>query len=335
MVGAAALAPGWSAIAARARAPHRIDLHHHFLPQAYIKEDQRLGGITHGATSAARLESWTPEQSIEVMDRNGIERAVGSISMPGVWRGDVELSHRLSRVWNEGAAQAARDHPTRLGFFAVIAPPDTDGALKEITYALDVLKADGIALVSNYGGKSLGDPTFAPVLAELDRRRAVVYVHPTVAPCCANLVPGLIPQIIEFPADTTRTITSLLFTGTLARLTGIRWIFSHGGGTLPFLAARLEEIARFKKEIADQYPGGIKAQLKLVYCDTASAYSPPQLAAMTAFFPADHIMFGSDFPFVPAEEGIEALEQFRMSPRMLAAIERENAIKLLPQLGAR
>jgi 6-methylsalicylate decarboxylase len=331
-VAAAAALPGSAKTAPSASKPHRIDVHHHFLPQEYMREEYKRRGISHGATSSERLTNWVPEQSIEVMDKNGIERAIGSISMPGVWRGDVAAARYSSRQWNDGAAKAVRDHPTRLGFFAVIAPPDTEGALREIEYALDALKADGISLVSNYEGKMLGDPSFAPVLEELNRRKAVVYVHPTVAPCCANLIPGLIPQIIEFPADTTRTITSLLYTGTLARLDGIRWIFSHGGGTLPFLAARIEEIARFNPKVAEGHPEGVVGLLKKVYCDTASAYSQPQLAAMIAFYPPSQILYGSDYPFVPAVESIEAIERYKMPTKMRDGIERQNALKLF---GAR
>lgn len=331
MLGAAGVAPALTT-GARAAAGRshlgKIDVHHHFLPQEYIKEEQARGGITHGATSAAQLQSWSPQRSLELMDQNGIERAIGSISMPGVWKGDVALARRLSRSWNDAVGKIAQAHPARLGFFAVIAPPDVEGALKEIEHALDALHADGIALVTNYGGKLLGDETFRPVLEELNRRSATVYVHPTVAPCCAGAVPGLIPQIIEFPFDTTRSITSLLLSGALVRYGNIRWIFSHGGGTLPFLAGRLGEVARFNKAVADQHPKGIEGQLRTVHCDTASAYSAPQLAAMLRFFPASNILFGSDFPFVPAQEGIEALESFAMPEETRAAIFRGNALAL-------
>lgn len=310
----------------------RIDVHHHFTPPAYIREEQKRRTLTHGATSIDKLASWAPERSLEVMDQNGIERAIGSISMPGVWHGNVAAARILSRLWNEAAAAAVAEYPARFGFFAVVAPPDPDGALAEIAYALDTLKADGIALVTNYDGKLLGDPTFAPVLEELNRRRAIVYVHPTVAPCCASLIPNLIPQIVEFPAETMRTITSLLMSGALARLQSIRWIFSHGGGTLPFLAARLGEIARFNPAVAERHPQGIEGQLKLVYCDTASAYSRPQLAAMTAFFDPTHILFGSDFPFVPAAEVVEGLAHYDMPDSLRRAIDRDNAIRLWPSL---
>jgi 6-methylsalicylate decarboxylase len=327
-LGAAVLLPNVGASATRVAKPHRIDVHHHFLPQDYMRDEQKRRGISHGATSSERLANWVPEQSLEMMDKNGIERAIGSISMPGVWRGDIAAARFSSRQWNEAAAKAVSAHPDRLGFFAVVAPPDTEGALAEIAYGLDVLKADGIALVSNYDGKMLGDAAFAPVLEELNRRKAIVYVHPTVAPCCANLIPGLIPQIIEFPADTTRTITSLLYTGALARLDGIRWIFSHGGGTLPFLAARIEEIARFNAKVVEGHPEGVVGLLKKVYCDTASAYSAPQLAAMVAFYPPSQILYGSDYPFVPASESVEAIGRYKMSSKMRNDIERQNALKL-------
>lgn len=322
--------PGLSATAHPTGFQGKIDVHHHFLPQDYMKEEQKGRAITHGATAPSRLTSWDASQSIDLMDKNGIARAIGSISMPGVWSGDVPTARRLSRVWNEAAARVVQAHPTRFGFFAVVAPPDTDGALKEIAYALDTLKADGIALVTNYDGKLLGDSAFRPVLEELHRRKAIVYVHPTVSPCCAATIPGLIPQIIEFPADTTRTITSLLMNGALTEFGGIRWIFSHGGGTLPFMAARIEEIARFKPEIAARHPDGIQGQLKLIYCDTASAYSRAQLAAMTAFYPPSHMLFGSDFPFVPAVEGIEGIDHYPMTRQLRSDIYRNNALKLWP-----
>jgi predicted TIM-barrel fold metal-dependent hydrolase len=313
--------------------PGRIDIHHHFLPQRYMSEEhERIAGYTHGGMSTERLLHWTPEQALEVMDANGIGFAVGSVSTPGVWFGDVAAARRLSREWNEAAAKAVHDHPTRFGFFAVVAPPDPEGALTEIGYALDTLKADGIGLLSNYDGKSLGDPSFAPVFAELNRRKCVVYVHPTVHPCCVGLIPGLIPQGIEFPLDTTRTITSLVLGGTLAQCPEIRFIFSHGGGTLPFLAARISHVAERSKDFAGRNPRGIDYELKRLYCDTASAESAPQLAAMLSFFPHSHILFGSDYPFINPKTVVEGLDQYPLTAAMRAAIDRENALVLLPHL---
>ena len=309
----------------------RIDMHHHFLPQRYMAEEHSRVAVSHNL-GAAVLLNWTPEQAIEVMDKNGIAFAVGSCSTPGPWYGDVAAARRLSRDWNETAARAMHDYPKRLGFFAVVAPPDPDGALREIEYALDTLKADGIGLLSNYDGKSLGDTAFAPVFEELNRRKCVVYVHPTMHPCCVGLIPGLMPQGIEFPLDTTRTITSLAVSGTLARCPDISFIFSHGGGTLPFLAARIIEVCGRNKAFAANNPRGIKTELTRLYCDTASAASAPQLAAMLAFFEPSHILFGSDYPFIQPDHVVEELAHYPLTAAMRAAIDRENALMLLPRL---
>jgi predicted TIM-barrel fold metal-dependent hydrolase len=277
---------------------------------------------------------WTPARSLEVMDEHGIAFAVGSSSTPGPWFGDAAAARRLTRGWNEAAAEAVRDHPKRFGFFAMVAPPDPDGALAETEYALDRLGALGIGLLSNYDGKSLGDPGFAPLFAELDRRKAVVYVHPTMHPCCAGLIPGLRPQGIEFPLDTTRTITSLAVTGTLARHPNIRFVFSHGGGTLPFLATRISEVGGRTPEIAARNPGGIMPLLKALYCDTASAASEPQLAAMLRFYPEGHILFGSDYPFISPHEVVEELAHYPLAEGQRRAIDRDNVLALLPRIAA-
>lgn len=311
----------------------RIDVHFHFMPPAYMKEEhERLASYTHNLSANAMMSS-TPQQGLEAMEQAGIETAVASISTPGVWYGDVAASRRLAREWNDFAATVIRDHPGRFGLFAVVAPPDTEGALKEAAYALDTLKATGIGLLSNYEGKALGDPAFAPVFAELNRRKCVVYVHPTMHPCCTGLIPGLIPQAIEFPLDTTRTIASLAVSGTLARCPDIRLVFSHGGGTLPFLAGRIAEVAGRNTEIAARNPRGLMAELKRLYCDTASATSAPQLHAMLAFYEASHILFGSDYPFIRPEEGVEGLEHYPLTTAMRADIDRNNALALLPQLA--
>ena len=190
----------------------RVDFHHHFMPQQYLFDEQTRFGEPHGNSDEA---SWTPARAIEACDKAGVDFAFGSISTPGVWYGDVALGRKLARQWNEAAGQTVREYPTRFGFFAPIPLPDTEGSLAEIEYAYATLHADGINLLSNYSGKWLGDPAFAPVMEELDRRKAIVYVHPTFAPCCTKgMVTGLIAPTLEFPYDTTRTIVSLVTSGT-------------------------------------------------------------------------------------------------------------------------
>ena len=187
---AAAVAP---AVAARAQAekPFRIDTHHHMSSPGFIAE------IAARRTGQVPLMNWTVEKSLDDMDKGGVATSILSIAQPGIWYGNnVEESRRLARQLNELGAKVVKDHPGRFGLFAVIAPPDVDGSLKEIEYAFDTLKADGIGLLTSYQDKYLGDPSFAPVYAELNRRKAVVYVHPTTPDCCRGLVPGIPPGSI-------------------------------------------------------------------------------------------------------------------------------------------
>ena len=320
---AAAVFPGESLSLEK---PHRIDIHHHILPPAYM-----------AAIASRRLGSsvqWTPEKSLEEMERNGIATSLLSLIQPGVWLGDAEQARRLAREANEYGAALARDHPGRFGLFATLPLPDAEGSLREIEYALGQLKAVGIALMTSYGGKYLGDAAFAPVWEEINRRKAVVYTHPLAPDCCRNLVPDVPTSAIEFATDTTRTLASLLFSGSAARYPGIRWIFSHGGGTAPFLLSRLQREEAEMKERGKRLPKGLAHELARFYYDTAQANHPGALAALAKIAPPSQILFGTDYPFRPGAEGVGGVAAYRFKPAELRAIERGNALRLMPDLKA-
>jgi predicted TIM-barrel fold metal-dependent hydrolase len=312
----------------------RIDVHHHFMPPQYMKKEHERINFHHDSVAADKLMSWSPSQSLEIMDQNRIATAVVSIITPGVWFGDVAAGRRLARMWNDYVAEQVRDHPKRYGLFATVPLPDTEGSLKEIEYALDTLKADGIGLLSTYDGKYLGDSAFAPVFAELNRRKAVVYVHPTLAACCGSVLPTVIPQAIEYPFDTTRTIASLIINGTIIKNPDIRFIFSHGGGATPMLAGRMAETLGHRPNAAEVTPNGVLPELRKLYYDTASASSPGAMAALRMMAPVSHILFGTDYPFVSAALGIEQLHQSPMSDVVRERIFHGNALTLLPRLAA-
>ena len=271
--------------------------------------------------------------SLDEMDRNGIATAIVSLVQPGTWfADDVELSRRLGRQCNEYGAGMVRDYRGRFGFFATISPPDVDGSLKEIEYALDTLKADGIGLMTSYGDKYLGDPSFAPVYEELNRRKALVYVHPTTPACCGHILPDIGPSTIEFATDTSRTVTHILFSGTATRFPDIRWIFSHAGGTLPFLTARLDVLQNTKKD--PRLPNGPLPELRKFYYELAQGNTAGQIGALLKMAPTSQVLLGTDFPFRPGLEVNEGIEGYGFSPSEVRSIERETALKLIPRLKA-
>jgi predicted TIM-barrel fold metal-dependent hydrolase len=326
---AAGLACGMSPAAAQAPKPHRIDVHHHLAPPRWIAD------VVVGRNTGQRpLADWTPQKSIEDMDRGGVATSIVSISEPSVWFGDNAAARRLARECNDYGARLVADHPGRFGQFAILPLPDVDGSLREIAYALDTLHADGVCMMTSYQGKYLGDPAFAPVMDELNRRKAVVFTHPVRPDCCRNLVPDVAEPVIELATDTTRTIASVLFSGTATRCPDVKFIWSHGGGTVPFLAMRLVAWANVRKDLAPRLPNGPLAELKKFYYDTAQAAHPYALSSLLKLVAATQVVFGTDFPFVSAAATAKGLGEFGFSDGDLAAIERGNAAALLPRVGA-
>lgn len=305
--------------------PRRVDFHHHFVPPRHLEAilAQRESG---------RTPPWSPDMSIGEMDKNGIATSICSLVQPGVWLGGVENSRKLARECNEYGARMVADHPGRFGFFAAIPLPDTQGSLREIEYALDTLKADGIGLMTSVEDQYLGDPAFAPVYEELNRRQAIVYVHPTQPKCCTGLVPGVTVSTIEYATDSTRTIASLMYSGTAARFPNIRFIFSHGGGTVPFLLGRFERLAIERKD--PWLKDGAAPQLKKFYYEIAQANHPGALDALMELVPLSNVLFGSDYPLRPASEAVEGLTAYTFTDAHRRAINRENAERLVPRLRA-
>ncbi len=311
----------------------RIDVHHHFLPPEYVSI---IGATAIGFPAPNRMvPPWSVASAIEAMDRNDIASAVLSISSPGVLLQDARATQRLARASNQFAAQMVADHPGRFGSFASLPLPDVPASLEEIDHAYDVLHADGIGLMTNYADRYLGDPAFIPVFDALNRRKAVVFVHPNECNCSLGLLPDQPASMIEFPHDTTRAVTSLLFSGTLSRCPDIKFIFCHAGGTLPFLAERIEGISRVDQRLAKVAPQGAKAELSKLYYDTAASVYPATFATLLKLVSAKNILLGTDFPFVPPpilSANLAALHQVGLSTDELRAIERDNAIGLFARL---
>src|ERR1700722_4639317 len=312
---------------ARAQTPARlrIDVHHHYLPPF-------LRPVLLANRAGAGLPDWSVERSLDDMDKAGTQTAVISSVQPGIWFGDNMAARKLARDVNEFGAKLVADHQGRFGLFAAIPLPDPEGSLREIAYALDTLHANGIGLFTSYRDKYLGDPAFTPVLEELNRRKAVVYVHPVTPACCGSLIKGVSPAVIEYATDTTRTITSLIFgeAGSAFRFPDIRWIWSHSGGTLPFLTGRLIRLASERKDA--RMPDGPLPILRRYNYEIAQGNTPGQLAALMKLVSVSQVLFGTDFPYRDRLEAVEGLRDYGFGAADAAAIDRGNAMAMLPSL---
>ena len=335
MAGACSLLPA-SARLARAGIPAagaltgRIDVHQHAVPPFYTKVmEKEILATGHP------LPTWTPSLAIDTMDRNGI--ATGMLSpmtrvVQDSFSDKSERARKLARQNNDYSQQLVRDYPGRFGHFAALPLPDTDGSLREIEYAFDTLKADGIGLWTSYGDKWPGDPIFAPVYEELNRRKAIIFIHPAPPMCCRALQPGVIDSVVEYDFDVARAVVSYLKSDSFRRYPNIQFIFPHSGGTLPVLANRVSETLpekRSEKESAD-----IIDEVRQLYFDVAHATYPAPLSALTKVVPTSQLLFGSDYPIVPFPISAGPLDHFGFAVGELEAINRGNAERLFPRLKA-
>jgi 6-methylsalicylate decarboxylase len=302
----------------------RVDVHFHvYPPQALAQADSRADHIRR-----AQGFDWDVSRSVEVLEADGSSIGILSFVNPTFWSADIEAQRKLARLCNDYFAQIVRDHPDRFGLFACLPPlGDVSGVQAEIEYAFDSLHVDGVRVMTSYGAEAwLGHASFDPIWDELDRRHAVVFVHPDMA--CTCVAPP--SPSIELPFDTARTCASLWHAGAFVRWPNIRFIFSHGGGPLPMLLSRLNGLGR-------PAPGGAVSRdadihLRRPYYDTAQAVGPAALAAVLAFADPSRILFGSDRPFAPAQPQADALGD-TLDHGLLRAVEWDNALALIPRLA--
>jgi predicted TIM-barrel fold metal-dependent hydrolase len=305
-------------------APHRIDVHHHPMPTSQITNGRRA--------SPPSMKEWSAAASLEDMDKGGVATAILSLNHPVVvWPSDQSEARKQAREWNEFMTRQGQDHKGRFGTFAVLPILDIEGSLREIEYALDTLKADGINMMTNIGDKWLGDPYYFPLFEELNRRKAVIYTHPHAPNCTANMMmPAINDSVIEFATDTSRAIGRMLFTGAAHRFPDIRFIFSHAGGTMPYILERYTRHPLTDKNLAALVPDGVVNYLKRFYYDIAQAAHPYAMSSITKFVAISQFLFGTDFPFRTAEDHVNGLRECGFSESDLRAIDCENAKRLLP-----
>jgi predicted TIM-barrel fold metal-dependent hydrolase len=315
-----------------------VDVHAHFVTDSYVRQARAAGHELPDGVPA--WPGWSAEAHLELMDRVGIRTAILSVSSPGVHFGDDAAARRLAREMNEEAARVAAGHPDRFGFFASLPLPDVDGALAEVAYAFDELGADGVVLETNTHGVYLGDSRLEPLFAELGRRRAVVFLHPTSPVCWEQSALGRPRPMVEFIFDTARTVTDLLMAGTLERHPGLQVIVPHCGGALPVLADRINGFMKlFLPAGAGDAPDAVE-QLRRLHYDMAGPAFPRQVPALLSLVEPDRLLYGSDYCWTPAH-GVDAhVATVDAAPVPAGAADwrsltTANAHRLLPRLAGR
>lgn len=312
----------------------RIDVHHHVLPDFYI-EMQRGQGITGSAYRG--FPEWSPELSLALMDRLDIAATIFSFTSPGIYFGDIAQTRDMARRCNDFLAGLAVKHPKRFGGFAFLPLPDADAALNEIARIDDELKLEGVCLLTSVDDVYIGHPDFEAVYAELNRRKMVVFIHPCYPPGKEARDWDLPRMLIDYPFETTKVAANLILNGVTTRHPDIKFLLSHGGGTLPMLAHRISIFDKQTK-FRDQYPEGALAHIQRFYCDTALCGHDAPLNALRAFVPDTRILFGTDYPYISADiaasetAGFDAYAGFDPAGRALA--ERGNAERLWPRFAA-
>jgi 6-methylsalicylate decarboxylase len=311
----------------------RIDVHFHMIPGFYVEAALAAGrGPARGT-----FPEFTPALALELMDANGIGMAITSLSQPGAHFGDTSGARLLARRCNDFAADMRLRWPGRFGAFATLPLPDVEGSLKELCYCLDTLQFEGVCLFASCEGRFLGDPAFDPVLEELDRRGTAVFVHPAMHPSMAAVGlpwPGF---MMEYVFDTTRAAVNLIFSGALTRFPRIKFILSHAGGVLPYIAWRLSVSPMIDPRLPQLSRETVYAGLRQFWYDTALSPGSASIAALREIAEPSRVLFGSDWPFANAKvvpEEIRSLGQ----PGLLTTVESEaihrgNALALFPKLA--
>ena len=306
----------------------RIDAHVHLIGDGYRAALERSGDLAYPLPPAS------PELALEFMDRYEIDAAVVSPSPPGVYFGDQGQARELARLCNEETARVLAADPGRFAGLAILPLPDPGDAVAELDHALDDLGLDGVILLSNVDGTYVGDRDWEPLFEALERRRAYVFLHPN-EPRTPSPMPSMPVWLQEFPFDTTRAVVQLIYSGTLERFPHVRIQLAHLGGAAPFLARRIASLAERDPELAAAAPAGARAYLERLYYDTGLSDDRAAFEAAAATAPFEHLVFGSDWPYLALPEGRDPAPGLAFLGELeRAALDAANVAALVPRLAA-
>lgn len=308
--------------------PEKIDVHAHYIPpfyRHYLDEHGYFGGQV--------IPAWSPGAALQKMDELGVDASVLSVARPAFPFGGAKRAAEMARLVNEYGADLVRERADRWGLFASLPLPDLERALSEVEYAFDELGCDGVVLLTNYDGLYLGDPALDELMAELDRRAAVVFVHPTAPP--GPPLTGVPVFAVDFLLDTTRAALNLVRHGVMHRYPRLKIILAHGGGLLPYASHRIAGLTPIGEDGAVDRDAFLR-ECGAFYYDTALTASPFSMPSLLAFAAEGHVMFGSDWPFAGRDNAEHFTAQLDAYPLLAAArrsIEREAATRLIPRFA--
>ncbi|KAL4995192.1 hypothetical protein BDV10DRAFT_188308 [Aspergillus recurvatus] len=313
----------------------KIDVHSHYLPDVYreyyleygpavpdgmpawpVRLADPTSSVTVGLNSSE--QEWDVDAHLQMADAMNITKSYLSISSPGVHlvAGNDQLARDIARQVNIAGAEVKKAYPDRFGLWVSLPLPDIDGSLEELAYGMDHLDADGVVLMTNVDGYYLGHERYERLWAELDRRAAVIFIHPTtgcisettadnpVGVCARPAAP--LPQypspIFEFFFDTTRAIINLFYSGAISRYPNIKYVVAHAGACLPPLIERFATFGSLAAADPSVSPGFVKERLRRqFYFDLAGLPFPDQLHGLLPFVGSEQILYGSDYPFTNAQ----------------------------------
>ncbi|MEU9151906.1 amidohydrolase family protein [Streptomyces sp. NPDC048417] len=308
----------------------RIDVHTHVVPPFWGETLPTHGGDPSGW----HTPQWSPEAHLQFMDDNQIATSILSLTAPSVvgWQGQERRD--MARRVNEYVADLVTRHPGRFGNFATVPLPDVEGAVSEAEHALDEIGADGVVLLSNYEGVYLGDAKYAPLWDALNRRSAIVFIHPghPLVPPLAD-VPG---PLVDYPFDTTRNAVQMVFSGVLDKYPNVKIILAHAGGFVPYAALRFCEL---QPALDPEGPTTeqLLAKFRLFYWDTALSSGPDAFPSFLAFADHERILFGSDFPYAPAPVATKFTRildtHSGLTGEQRAAVDNGNAKRIFKRLA--